>query len=87
MWRANSLEKDPDAGKDWGQKKVVSEDDLVRQHHWLSGRESEETPGRQWRTESLEHCSSWGCKELYVTEQEHEWMNVLGVNYDADDWP
>ena len=36
--------KDPDAGKDWGQKeKRVAEDEMVRQHHWVSGYESEQT--------------------------------------------
>ena len=31
MWRADSLEKDPDAGKDWGQEeKGVTEDEMVR---------------------------------------------------------
>jgi len=31
MQRADSLEKNPDAGKDWGQKeKGVTEDEIVR---------------------------------------------------------
>ena len=30
MWRADSLEKGPDAGKDWGQEKGVAEDTVVR---------------------------------------------------------
>ena len=34
--------KDPDAGKDWGQKeKGVAEDEMVRWYHWLSGHEFE----------------------------------------------
>ena len=38
--------KDPDAGKDWGQeKKGSTEDEMVGQHHWLSGHEFEQTPG------------------------------------------
>ena len=33
--------KDPDAGKDWGQeKKGMTEDEMVRWHHWLDGHES-----------------------------------------------
>ena len=37
MWRA---EKDPEAGKDWGQKeKMGVEDEIVRQHHLLNGHE------------------------------------------------
>ena len=35
-----------DAGKDWGQEeKRVTEDELVGWHHWLSGHESDQTPG------------------------------------------
>ena len=35
--------KDLDAGKDWGQKKVVAEDEMVGWHHWLPGHEFEQT--------------------------------------------
>ena len=41
--------KDSDAGKDWGQEKGMTEDGMVRWHHWFSGYEFEQTPG-QWRT-------------------------------------
>ena len=38
MWRADSFEKDPDAGKDWGQEeKGTTEDRMVGWHHWLNG--------------------------------------------------
>ena len=44
MWRANLLEKDPDAGKDWRQKeKRKAEDEMAAWHHWLNGHEFEET--------------------------------------------
>ena len=33
--------KDPDAGKDWRQKKVMTEDEMVGWHHWLSRHEFE----------------------------------------------
>ena len=33
MWRANSLEKDSDAGKDWAQEKGATEDETVEWHH------------------------------------------------------
>ena len=40
-----SIGKDPDAGKDWGQKKKgVTEDEVGGWHHWLNGHESEQTP-------------------------------------------
>ena len=36
--------KDPDAGKDWGQKeKGPAEDEIVRKHHHLNGHEFEQT--------------------------------------------
>ena len=31
--------KDPDAGKDWGQEKGTTEDEMVGWHHWLKGHE------------------------------------------------
>ena len=31
--------KDPDAGKDWGQEKGMTEDEMVGWHHWLNGHE------------------------------------------------
>ena len=38
--------KSPDAGKDWRQKeKCMTEDSMVRKHHWLNGHESEQTLG------------------------------------------
>ena len=34
------IEKDPDAGRDWGQEeKGTTEDDMVGWHHWLNGLE------------------------------------------------
>ena len=43
--KSQLIEKDSDAGKDWRQKKMVAEDEMVRWHHWLNGHESEQTPG------------------------------------------
>ena len=38
--------KDPYAGKDWRQKeKGAAEDEMVRQHYWLNGHETKQTPG------------------------------------------
>ena len=46
------IEKDPDAGKEWGQKeKEKTEDEMVGWHHRLNGHEFEQTPGKEWRTE------------------------------------
>ena len=40
------IRKDPDAGKDWSQEqKGMTEDEMVRWHHWLNGHEFEQAPG------------------------------------------
>ena len=37
--------RDPDAGKDWRQEEEgMTEDELVRWHHWLNGHEFDQTP-------------------------------------------
>ena len=51
-------EKDPDAGKDWGQEtKRATEDKMVGWHHQLNGHESEQTPGNSERQGSVMCCS------------------------------
>ena len=70
-WRTNSLEKAPDAGKDWKLEKGMTGDELVGGHHWLNGHEFEWALGDgEWQG-SLACCSPWGCKELDTTE----WLN------------
>ena len=42
MQRADSVEKDPDAGRDWGQEeKGTAEDEIAGWHHLLNGHEFE----------------------------------------------
>ena len=48
--------KDPDAGKDWRQKKRVAEDE----HNRLNGHEFEQTLGDSERQRRLVCCSLWG---------------------------
>ena len=46
MQTADSLEKDPDAGKDWGQEeKGTTEHEMAGQHHWCNGHELRQTKG------------------------------------------
>ena len=53
--------KDPDAGKDWGQKKKgATENEMVGWHHQLNGHEFEQTLGDREGLGSLMCCSSWG---------------------------
>ena len=37
--KSQLIGKDPDAGKDWRQKKGAAEDEMVRSHHWVNGHE------------------------------------------------
>ena len=60
--------KDPDAGKDWRQEeKGMTEDEMVRWHHWLKGHEFKQAPRVGVGQGSLVCCSSWGCKESDTT--------------------
>ena len=68
MWRVDSLEK-TDAGRDWGQEKGTTEDEMAGWHHGLDGCESEWTPGVVDEQGGLACCDSWGHKESHKTEQ------------------
>ena len=63
--------KDFDAGRDRGQEKGTTEDEMAGWHHWLDGRESEWTPGVGDGQGGLACCDSLGCKESDMTE----WLN------------
>ena len=62
--------KYPDAGKDWGQKRVT-EDKMVEWHHQLNGHEFEQTPGDSEGQGGLVCCSALGHKESDAIE----WLN------------
>ena len=69
---ANSqlIGKDPDAGKDWGQEeKGVTEDEMVRWHHQLTGHKFEQTTGDSEGQGSLVCCGPWGHKESDTIDQ------------------
>ena len=58
MQRAYSLEKDPDARKDWKQEeKGTTEDEMVGWLHQLYGHEFEQAPGVSDGQEGLACCS------------------------------
>ena len=64
--------KDPDAGKDWGQKeKGMTEDEMVGWHHRLHGHGFGRTPGVGYIQGGLVCCGSWGRNESDTTE----WLN------------
>ena len=64
--------KDPDAGKDWGQKeKGTTEDEMAGWHHWLDVHEFGWTPGVGDVQGGLACWGSWGHRESDRTE----WLN------------
>ena len=61
--------KDPDAGKDWGQKqKGTTENEMVGWHHWLNGHGFGWTPGVGDGQGGLVCYGSWDHKESDPTE-------------------
>ena len=64
--------KDSDSGRDWGQEeKGTTENEMAGWHHRLDGHGSEWTLGVGDGQGGLACCSSWGHKELDMTE----WLN------------
>ena len=71
------LGKDPDAGKEWRQEeKGKTEDEIVGWHHQLDGQEFEQAGGVCDGQGSLACCSSWGRKELDMTERLN-WTDLM----------
>ena len=71
--------KDPDAGKDWGQKeKGMTEDEMVGWHHRLNGHRFGWTLGVVDGHGGLACCSSWSRKESDTTEQLN-WTELGGL--------
>ena len=64
-----------DAGKDWGQEeKGATEYEMVGWYHWLSGRESEQTPGDYEGQGSLACCSPGSSKSQTIPSN---WITIL----------
>ena len=62
--KSQLIRKDPDAGKDWGQKeRGTTEDEIVGWRHQLDGYEFEKAQGNSDGQGSLLCYSPWGCKE------------------------
>ena len=69
--------KDPDAGKDWGQEeKGMTEDEMVRWHHWIDGHGFGWTPRVGDGQGGLECCGSRGRRESDTTER----LNCTDLN-------
>ena len=63
------IAKDSDAGRDWGQEKGTTEDEMAGWHRWLNGCESHWTRGVGDGQGGLACCDSWGCKESDTIER------------------
>ena len=73
--------KDPDAGKDWGQKeKGTTKDEMAGWHHRLNAHEFGWTPRAGDGQGGPACCDSWGCKESDMTEQ----LNWTKLNWTSD---
>ena len=71
-WIFGEKKKHPNVGKDWRQEeKGMTEDEMVRWHHWLNGHEFEQVPGGGEGQGGLACCSPRSHKELDMTE----WLN------------
>ena len=66
--------KDPDAGRDWGQEKGTTENEMAGWHHWLNGHQFEWPLGIGYGQGGLVCCDSWGRKESDMTETELNWI-------------
>ena len=61
--------KDPDAGRNWGQEKGITEDEMAGWHHRLDGHEFWWTPGVGDGQGSLACFDSWDCKDSDTTKR------------------
>ena len=71
IWYRWLFGKVPDAGKDWGQKKRVSQDKMVGWNHWRNEQELGQTSGDGEGQGDLACCGPCGCKESETTV----WLN------------
>ena len=69
--KSQLIRTDSDARKDCRQEKVMTEDKIIVQHHWLNKHEFEQAPGDGEGQVNLVCCSPWGHKEWDMTE----WLN------------
>ena len=75
------IEKDPDAGKDWGQeKKGATEDEMVGWHHRLNGHEFEQSPGDSEDQESL-------CAAVHGVTKSQTWLSNWTTTASSSDLP
>ena len=68
--KSRLIRKDPDAGKDGGQKeKGTAEDEMVGWHHQLNGHEFAQTPGDGEGQGCLMCCGPWVTKSQILLSE------------------
>ena len=75
--------KDPGPGKDWGQEKGMTEDEMFGGYHLLNGHEFEKTLGDSEGQVSLACCSPKGSQRVrhdWVTEQQQQSKTIIRPN-------
>ena len=73
--------KDPDAGKDWRQEKRMTEDEMVRWHHWLNRHELKQAPEMVKDREAC-HASVYGVAKS-LTWLKHWTTTMFHLSFDA----
>ena len=69
-WSSVLIGKEPDAGKDWRQKKKrAAEDEMVGWNHWFDGHETGQTPGDSKGQGGPVCFSPWGHRQSDTTER------------------
>ena len=63
--------KDPDGGKDWGQEKWTTKDEMVGWYHWLSGHEFE------WTLGVCDGQGGLACCFMGLQRVRHDWVTEL----------
>ena len=78
--KSQLLGKDPDAGKNWGEK-GTTEDEKVGWHHRLDGHEFQQALGVGVGQGILVCCSPWGRKESDTTSQlnNSKYLNMISL--------
>ena len=83
------IRKDPDAGKDGRQEeKGMTEDEMVKWHHWYNGHEFKQALGDGEGQASLACCNPWGCKvgHDWATEQQQQPRYFSRCNASVPPW-
>ena len=79
--------KDPDAGRDCGQEKGTTEDEMAGWHHRLDGHEFGWTPGVGNGQGGLVCCDSWGRKVGHDWATELNWTELRSKTRDTAYYP